>query len=269
MKTKKLFLFVALFSVASLVSKTYAEYPTVYRYDCSTPFTKAVSWHDANAGKADSIYWKIQNGILTIKTIWNVNAQIVFKFPPVNLTVNPVMNIRIKGKNDSFAALKVSPLKEDNMWWDNSNVAQQKIIDTDGVAFFDYKFEFPNTDFINNIAGLMLWFRDPGTLAFQGGTWEIDEIVLGGELSPKSGIRQTVNQKLNVYPSITKDIIHIIGDKIDNSTVEIFNTTGVKCLSNVLNNLNSTVDVSVLPKGLYLVKVQIGNVVYSNSIIKN
>ena len=71
-------------------------------------------------------------------------------------------------------------------------------------------------------------------------------------------IKQTLEQRIQVYPNPTKDKINIsFGSKTNkNSTVEITNISGKLIqTNNIHNNTSSTIDLSGYPKGIYIVSI--------------
>jgi len=73
-------------------------------------------------------------------------------------------------------------------------------------------------------------------------------------------------ENIKVYPTIVTDILNIESD-VD-ITVEIYSTDG-KLLIKEESCQNSKIDFLSLDKGLYLVKINSGAIVYSTKIIKN
>lgn len=268
----KLNILAVLLLLCNLTNLSGQTTPTEWRYDASTLFEKGgTGWHDSGALTADSIYYGVSGGILTIRTKgYPANQQIAIKTAKTNLTVKPVMNIRLRGTSDSYCAIKVTPLTITNLAWNNADVMQQQLIDTDGKTFFDYHFDFPqpaNQTYMTQIGGIMLWFMDAGNNSFLKGTWEIDEIVLGGELTPINGISNVKTNRFNIYPNPVVDRLNILGEGVENSKVEIYNILGEKVQIQELQT-QSPFDVSRLKSGIYIAKIKLGNEVFSNSFVK-
>lgn len=276
MKTKT-YLLVLMILVGGLLTEVFSQNPVLWRNDGSKPFDKSPGWYDNKKGTSDSIYQHTENGILTIKTAgWQVqaNQQLSILVPTMNLSVNPVCNIRMRGTSDSYCALKVTPIWAGNYLWTRETYLQQTLVDTDGKDFFDYKFTFPNdpTDtynYMQNIGALSLWFVDASNNAFLKGTFEIDEIVLGGELTPKSGLSNVERTKMTIYPNPVVDNFQIFGnDDLAGKTLDIYNILGARCKRIVLKDSRSEVNISDLPAGVYTARIAAGNMLYTNTIIK-
>jgi hypothetical protein len=75
------------------------------------------------------------------------------------------------------------------------------------------------------------------------------------------------NNKIDVFPNPTNDIIYFSGiDNINNCKIEITDISG-KLLKNIILT-NSYINISKLECGTYFVKILNDNKVYINKIIK-
>lgn len=76
------------------------------------------------------------------------------------------------------------------------------------------------------------------------------------------------HNEVNIFPNPTKGIINI--DPKENSKCEIYTMQGLLVKSMVVLEYSSQVDISNLPKGMYLLNLlnQDGKLISSNKIIK-
>ena len=65
-----------------------------------------------------------------------------------------------------------------------------------------------------------------------------------------------VNDKLNIYPNPSDDIVNIEIENIDNTILEIYDVNGMLVYSKQPNSKSEKIDISGFSKGVYLVKVK-------------
>jgi hypothetical protein len=65
-------------------------------------------------------------------------------------------------------------------------------------------------------------------------------------------------------PIPAKNLLHISGVSLDNTTVEVYNISGVPVESTVINSASSSIDTSSLPTGIYFLKMNVSK----NSVVK-
>ena len=71
------------------------------------------------------------------------------------------------------------------------------------------------------------------------------------------------------YPSLFSETINIkLAENISNATVEIFNLMGAQISTEKLKNTNNTLNVSALPKGMYLIRVETAGKFYNYKAVK-
>ncbi len=89
--------------------------------------------------------------------------------------------------------------------------------------------------------------------------------------NPTTGIDYVVNNDLveGIYPNPFTDAINIELNNIKNVTISIYNTTGQLVKNVTVNNYITKIDVSELPQGAYMVKVNSKDNNFSQVIIKN
>lgn len=80
------------------------------------------------------------------------------------------------------------------------------------------------------------------------------------------GVDDEIVQSLNIYPTITKDYIYINGAiNYGDINYAIYNTLGQEVLR---SKAITSIDISTLSNGLYILKIQVGNSSISKKIIK-
>jgi len=78
----------------------------------------------------------------------------------------------------------------------------------------------------------------------------------------------SINNNLKIYPNPSKDIIKVEGlDLWKSSVIEIYNMSGNKVYTNQ-NLTKDEIDISLLSKGVYIMKVQDGNSLFSERFVK-
>jgi hypothetical protein len=62
--------------------------------------------------------------------------------------------------------------------------------------------------------------------------------------------------KINLYPNPTKNLVTVaIPTELVNSNYSLIDQAGRTVMTGVLNNLNNSLDISALAKGLYIMQV--------------
>jgi len=84
-----------------------------------------------------------------------------------------------------------------------------------------------------------------------------------GKTSVPTGTKKKVENKLRLYPNPAGSQVTVILDQPGSYTVEVLNMNG----SRMLQTRTGTIDVSSLPKGTYIVKVQSGSHMYYDKLI--
>lgn len=75
------------------------------------------------------------------------------------------------------------------------------------------------------------------------------------------------NSTINVYPTVTSDFVNVLTED-NHSAYKIFNTAGNLVKQGKLNQSNSSLQISDLTSGVYIIQVQSGNQTVSKKIIK-
>jgi hypothetical protein len=116
--------------------------------------------------------------------------------------------------------------------------------------------EIPLTQFngLNNLAHfsqLILSGEPVGT-----GVVFIDNVLFFDE--SLTGLENTALEQLLIYPNPIDDVVHIKANELITS-IEIYNTLGQQLLAKMGNQQEIEIPTSVLPNGIYMVKVQTQN----------
>ncbi|HEY4539885.1 MAG TPA: T9SS type A sorting domain-containing protein [Faecalibacter sp.] len=81
------------------------------------------------------------------------------------------------------------------------------------------------------------------------------------------GSNDIANQSIKVYPNPVKDVVNLQTSK-EVKTIAIYNLAGQKIISKEVNIINPSLNVSSLPKGVYILKVETNEGSISHKIIK-
>ncbi len=80
------------------------------------------------------------------------------------------------------------------------------------------------------------------------------------------GVQDLTVSEISVYPTVSKDMVNIAAKtNIDN--VAVYNTSGQQVLKLSPNSTNAQFNVSALPAGVYMVKIQSGKQVLTKKIV--
>lgn len=90
-------------------------------------------------------------------------------------------------------------------------------------------------------------------------------IVTGIDSASLSTI-ESVDELVSIYPTKTKDVVNILIPK-EGKTIEIFDISGKSVMKTNAKNFQ-TIDLSKLPKGVYIVNIKTNNNVISKKVIK-
>lgn len=91
----------------------------------------------------------------------------------------------------------------------------------------------------------------------------IDDIVfVEGEL----GVSDMTGATISVYPTVVKDVVNISA-KSNISDIAVYNTAGQQVLKSNPNNVSTQVNMSALPAGVYIVKIQAGKEILTKKVV--
>jgi plastocyanin len=80
-------------------------------------------------------------------------------------------------------------------------------------------------------------------------------------------VENTTTAVISIYPNPVKGKLIIENDKYENSKIEFYNLVGERCFQSVLNSYKTEIDLSMLPKGIYFVKINSTNFNYTKRIV--
>ena len=81
----------------------------------------------------------------------------------------------------------------------------------------------------------------------------VDKFQVSNSIVPPTGVINISKQNLSIYPNPAKDKIVLKSKEMGN--IEIYNLLGVKLLESRKYNLLKEMDISILPNGLYIIKL--------------
>lgn len=133
----------------------------------------------------------------------------------------------------------------------------------------------PNNNFSINEQNQIIW-DSPQQVGEYHFIYELSEYRAGQQISTGYGIsliivqdptslKESFENKFKVYPNPTKDVINIDGEKFDE--LEVHNLLGKKIISKTTET--KEINLSNLPKGVYLLSVIQNNEKYSTLIVRN
>jgi len=248
-----------MFAMTMYVSATYAdELPTEWRYGGAA----GVLTFDGNGNTSpDNGAMTWENGIWKIETYGKPFYPRI-RIPLTNITAKPTLKLRIRSTSDDYVFLwttirgkgyyNPAPTQVDN---------KTQEIDSEGnwsdvtVDFSDVlTSSMPN--YLDTIGYVQISFRGTaGANNWIRAVVEIDEMVLGGELS--TGINESTLEDVSVFPTIATDVIKISAPVGRNARIEVFNLVGATILKSVITDFpgSTSINIENLPKGSYLLNL--------------
>ena len=91
--------------------------------------------------------------------------------------------------------------------------------------------------------------------------------ISGRCLDTLTSVSEYFNESFQIYPNPTHDYIKILTRPEDRGSIKLFNSKGNRVLFENIN-ANQQLFIGYLPKGVYLVKFQIGNKQFTNKLLK-
>lgn len=261
---------VILFITTVCTSAAYAELPIEWRYDGSAGVLNFNVNGNTDPANGSMAY---ENGIWKIETFakpFYPRLQI----PLTNISAKPTLKLRIKTTSNDYVFLWTSIRGKGYYSGNPSQADKTQEIDSEGnwtdvtVDFSDIKTSsMPN--FLDTIGFVQISFRGTaGANNWINAQIEIDEIVLGGDLS--SGIHETALENVSVFPTIAKDVINISAPAGKEAAVEVFNVVGAKVFSRRINDFegNSSVNIRDIQAGTYFLNITVDGKKSFNKFIK-
>lgn len=253
--------FFFMFAMTMYVSATFAnDLPTEWRYNGSAGTLTL----DANGNTSvDNGAMTWENGIWKIETYGKPFYPRI-RIPLTNISAKPTLKLRIRCTSDDYVFLwttirgksyyNPAPTQVDNKTQEIDSEGNWKDVTVD---FSDVlTSSMPN--YLDTISFVQISFRGTaGANNWIRAVVEIDEMVLGGELS--TGINESTLEAVNVFPTIATDVIKISAPIGGNARIEVFNVIGTKIFTRGLTDFSGDTSVNIedLPKGSYLLNLVI------------
>jgi hypothetical protein len=79
-------------------------------------------------------------------------------------------------------------------------------------------------------------------------------------------IEESYQQSVSIYPNPTAGLLNVAG--ADNATISVFNISG-QLVSEISSLRGNTINLSALPNGMYLVKIQKGETIITKKVSLN
>ena len=118
--------------------------------------------------------------------------------------------------------------------------------------------------------------RIGSSMAFYG-----DNLLIGGKVRDRKNIAHIFHYKKNatkidgfyneqfqIFPNPTSSIIHINLEEFSKTNLTIYDISGNMVLMKQLTRKNSTLDITELEIGIYMLKIEMNNKIYSRRIVK-
>lgn len=184
-------------------------------------------------------------GVLTFTPVATKYAKLVQNLHHVNATANKTATIVLKNNSSTNDQLRFVA--------NGSTVTQ--VITTSDTEAKTYVFDLKDiTEWTGNVSftiGIGISTGDDAGKASDAGTVEFSSIVIDNTVVLST--KENAFANLSVYPNPTNKIVHI-SSKNTISKIQLFNIIGKKVLE-TKTLINNTLDVSILNKGVYFLKV--------------
>lgn len=102
----------------------------------------------------------------------------------------------------------------------------------------------------------------------QTSTFQIDNVVIAE--AGTVGLEDIVAVELNIYPNPSNGKFYIeMGDTFNaNTKIEVFNVVGMKVFETITNNFKTEIDLSAMKQGVYYVRVDDGQNIVTQKVMK-
>ncbi len=118
--------------------------------------------------------------------------------------------------------------------------------------------------------------RFGSSMAFSG-----DNLLIGAKIRDRKNITQIYhykknatkvldlhNERFHIYPNPTSSIIHINVEEFSKIKLTLYDISGNVILMKQLTRKSSTLDITELEKGIYMLKLELNNKIYAKRIVK-
>lgn len=259
---KKLLYFktmIFMFAMTVSVSATYAtDLPTEWRYNGAA----GVLTLDAGGNTSvDNGAMTWENGIWRIETYGKPFYPRI-RIPLTNISGKPTLKLRMRCTSDDYVFLwttirgksyyNPAPTQVDNKTQEIDSEGNWKDITVD----FSDVLTSTMPNYLDTIGYVQISFRGTaGANNWIRAVVEVDEMVLGGELS--TGIHESTLEAVNVFPTIATDNIKITAPIGKNANIEVFNVIGAKIFSRGITDFqgNTNINIEDFPEGSYILNL--------------
>ena len=125
-----------------------------------------------------------------------------------------------------------------------------------------YTFEFQ----VNNVATLADWGNSyVGGISYQNGNTAGVDFAFNASISISTGVNNIISSEFNVYPNPAQNLLNINSKHKINKTT-IYSVDG--SLVNTYSNVNESIDISDLSKGMYLLLINTESGIIQHRFIK-
>ena len=170
----------------------------------------------------------------------------MYIMPPPD-TLNPVVDIAIDGWGRIWTSIYVGYLAVGGVaYWDGSQWEDFDV--TDGLAG-------------PNVKGL--------TIDNQNNVWVATSTGVSKIVPVPSAIITPEFSSVNLFPNPSNNVLYLVNENQKIQQINMYNNLGALVYENDNNQLNYSIDVSSLSKGLYYVNIQLSDAIISKKIVVN
>lgn len=214
-----------------------------------------------NWGSSNDSWWQVQKPYMDSK----INAVLTHNLPPVFNTCPNTETVNLKNNFNTGENVVIAIYLADQLQGTSGVISLTR---PNGMSVY--------TDVVNfsdNYTASYWYWNFPSTWFNQSGNWNFSFTYQGNTVTHTFSYGTLDNEKFAadlfvVYPNPTNDILNIRSNsntRIDE--VLLFDVTGKQVHGNT--NSNSMVDVSMLTKGVYMMKIISEEGIYTHKVIKN
>lgn len=229
--------------------------PTMWRNDCNSKPANVNNWNDAKITFADNVM-----------TVSNDGGPLYPQFTfanEVNILSKQYVTFKIK-TTTAGKKLKVELFKPAWNSWNNGML--NVLVDVPSTGNWETVVaNIPTNDgwAADNMKYMTMSFREADGNTFASGTFMIDEIVVGGDVS--TATKSVISRETSIYPTVvSSQLVVNSASKVSELTIYSLNGSKVMQLTGTINS----VDVSALRAGTYIAKLKTSEGVVAQRFIK-
>ena len=207
-------------------------------------------------------YYNVQQKLADLGVTGNWGNQIYFgMIPEANNVMTPNPGV---GRIQDFSDLYHEFTFDEETWF---SVAHEINLDTGTIKFYIDGVEVPpsNGDPIAYPGGIGGFLEAADFYsAANFNSMYIDDVKFYE--GPIMGVSDVTGATISVYPTVVKDNVNISA-KSNITNVAVFNTAGQQVLKSNPNSVSTQVNMSALPAGVYIVKIQAGKETLTKKVV--